>query len=67
MGDVPLLNVFRGGDGDYIEPELQRRVEAAIREYPIMDAPQWLGGIAAVRVVEQWLIERGHVVRRGDG
>ncbi len=60
--DRPTILELRGAEPDdysYIDPELQARVEAAIREYPLTDALQWLGGVAAIRVVEDWLVEHG--------
>lgn len=62
----PILNIFRIEDGSFIDPELQHRVEAAIREYPVQNAPQWLGGVAAIRAIEDWLSEHGHEARRDD-
>ncbi len=34
-----------------IHPEVLERVEAGIRSYPNMEAAEWLGGVAAIRIV----------------
>jgi hypothetical protein len=38
-----------------LHEDVQRAVEAAIREYPNQDAPHWLGGVAAIDVVMERL------------
>lgn len=62
--DESTLAALRTQDG-FINPVLQRLVEQAIREYPDMTAPQWLSGIAAIRVIERWLLE--HAERAASG
>ena len=57
--DHETLLALRGGDGDYIHPELERRVAEAIRRYPDSDAPAWLSPVAAILEVERWLVVRG--------
>jgi hypothetical protein len=57
-GDDALL-ALRIEDGNFIHPDLLATVEKAIKEYPDQGAPQWLGGVSAIRIVETWLIERG--------
>ncbi len=42
----------------HLYPELLERVEAAIDRYPLRNAPHWLGGVAAIRAVVDWLNER---------
>ena len=49
--DTPTL---RDADG-FWHPELLAEVEAAIRRTPNMDAEWWIGGSAALGVVEKWL------------
>lgn len=35
-------------DGGVIRQDIQKMVEDTIRQYPNMDAPNWLGGVAAI-------------------
>lgn len=59
--DDTTLVALRTPDG-FIDPDLQHLVEQAIREYPNSDAEWWLGGVAAIRIVEAWLVERGTLI-----
>ena len=45
----------------YVYPELEALVAEAIKRYPNQDAPSWLSPIAAILVVERWLIERAQI------
>jgi hypothetical protein len=55
MTDHPLLY----DDDGHVPQELEQRVADAIRRYPMMDSPWWLGSVAAIRVVSDWLVEVG--------
>lgn len=59
------IDAFYTSEG-FIEPELLRLVERAIREYPVMDARQWLGGVSAIHEIEDWIIERAHSPHPGS-
>lgn len=52
-----LLAVLRTTDGQFPQ-ELESAVADAIRRYPNMAAEWWLGPVAAIRVVEQWIIDK---------
>ena len=58
--DRSTFDVIHVPEG-YVHPELEALVAEAIKRYPNQDAPSWLSPIAAILVVEQWLIERGGV------
>lgn len=55
--DHPLLY----DDDGHVPHELEQRVAEAIKRYPNMDADWWLGPVAAIRAVSDWLLdaERG--------
>lgn len=41
----------------YINTDLETQVAEAIRRYPASDAPGWLAPIAAILVVEKWILD----------
>jgi len=49
-------------ENGHVHEELRLAVEAAIKRYPNMDAEQWIGGVAAIRVVADW----AEAVKRED-
>ena len=49
-------------ENGHVHEELRLAVEAAIKRYPNMEAEQWIGGVAAIRVVADWL----EAVKRED-
>ena len=53
MSDHPMLYDSEG----HVLPELEQRVKEAIQRYPVMEAEWWLGPVAAIRVVSDWLLE----------
>ena len=46
-------------DDGHVPQELEDRVREAIKRYPNMDADWWLGPVAAIRVVSDWLLAVG--------
>ncbi len=60
--DRTIFDAIHAPEG-YVYPELEALVAEAIKHYPNQNAPSWLSPIAAILVVERWLIERaGSVV-----
>ncbi len=53
MPDHPLLY----NDEGHVPHELEQLVKEAIQRYPNMDAEWWLGPVAAIRAVNDWLLD----------
>lgn len=54
---LPMLYSYHDEWTPYVNTTLEAQVAEAIRRYPNGDAPGWLAPIAAIKVVEKWLLD----------